>query len=135
MRFFGGESKFVSRAAVALKFRLGWAAAAGIGFVRGADESSWKRDLRLVDSRGGRVWGVGWGGLEGGGAGLDGLRMLENHFWTADAGDTSDATAGPPMHSELFRLCLADFERISQLKPSTTLCLCLNYIKIHVFLI
>lgn len=82
----------------------------------------------MTESRGGRVWGVGLGRLEDGGAGLDGLRMLENHFWTADAGDTSEGMAAAPTLSDLFRLCSADFERISPLKPSAALCLSFNII-------
>lgn len=51
----------------------------------------------------------------------EGLRMLENHLWTAEAGDESDGEVGTSVVSDVFRLCMADFDRISPLKVSTAL--------------
>lgn len=48
--------------------------------------------------------------------------MLENHLWTAEAGDDGlEGEVGISMVSDLLRLCLADFDKISPLKPSTAL--------------
>ena len=52
-----------------------------------------------------------------------GLRMLENHFWIADAGDSSASDGEYKSACDLLRLCFADFERISPLTPSNVLCL------------
>lgn len=49
------------------------------------------------------------------------LRMLENHLWTAEAGDSPAVGSGGV--SDLLRRCCSDFDRISPLKPSTALCL------------
>lgn len=63
--------------------------------------------------------GVGSGVLCGG---LAGLRMLENHLWTAEAGDmSSGVVVAVAVVSEFLRLCFADLERISPLKLSTAL--------------
>jgi hypothetical protein len=55
--------------------------------------------------------------------GLAGLRMLENHLWTAEAGDKSCGcgVVVAVVVSEFLRLCFADLERISPLKLSTAL--------------
>lgn len=52
-----------------------------------------------------------------------GLRMLENHLCTAEAGEISAGDAGDVGESgsgtsDLFRECLADLDRISPLKLS-----------------
>ena len=72
---------------------------------------------------------------------LEGLRMLENHFWTAEAGDESEGVAVGVvvvvvvmvvvvvvvvvlrLSKEVLRVCFAfaNFERISPLKLSTAL--------------
>ena len=71
---------------------------------------------------------------------LEGLRMLENHFWIAEAGDDSEGVAVGVvvvvavvvvvvvvvvlrLSKEVLRVCFAfaDFERISPLKLSTAL--------------
>ena len=63
---------------------------------------------------------------------LEGLRMLENHFWTAEAGDESEGVGVVGvivvvvvlrLSKEVLRVCFAfaDFERISPL-----LCSCFN---------
>lgn len=77
--------------------------------------------------------GVGGSGEEGsdGGVGLllEGLRMLENHFWTAEVGDESEGVgvvvvvAVLRLSKEVLRVsfAFADFERISPLKLSTAL--------------
>ena len=78
-------------------------------------------------------WELGGSGVEGsdGGVGLllEGLRMLENHFWTAEAGDESEGVGVVVvvvvlrLSKEVLRVCFAfaDFERISPL-----LCSCFN---------
>lgn len=87
----------------------------------------WNRDLR-GGSAGAAILLIDFGGV---GLGLTvelfwGLRMLENHFWTADAGDSS-SDGGSRMTWELLRLCLADFDRICPLMPSNALCLYLSF--------
>lgn len=63
---------------------------------------------------------------------LEGLRMLENHFWTAEVGDESEGVgvvgvvvvvAVLRLSKEVLRVsfAFADFERISPLKLSTAL--------------
>lgn len=80
--------------------------------------------------RGGRVGavgsGVGGSGVEGSdGVGLEGLRMLENHFWTAEAGDDSEGVVVDGVvvvvlrEPELLRVRFADLVRFSPLKLST----------------
>ena len=78
-------------------------------------------------------WELGGSGVEGsdGGVGLllEDLRMLENHFWTAEAGDESEGVGVVVvvvvlrLSKEVLRVCFAfaDFERISPLKLSTAL--------------
>lgn len=68
------------------------------------------------------------GGGGGGGERVGGLRILENHFWTAEAGEMSTGGGGwSEKDSELVRVwvwvCLADFDRISPPTPSPALCL------------
>lgn len=71
---------------------------------------------------GGRVRAVGSGVGSGVCVGLVGLRMLENHLWTAEAGDKSSVVVVVErMVSEFLRLCFTDLERISPLKLSTAL--------------
>jgi hypothetical protein len=71
---------------------------------------------------GGRVRAVGSGVGSGVCVGLVGLRMLENHLWTAEDGDKSGVVVVVErVVSEFLRLCFADLERISPLKLSTAL--------------
>lgn len=99
----------------------------------GDGEAGWfsNRERRWVDKRGGRG---GFGSGMGGGVGSEGvgLRMLENHFWTAEAGEMSAAGSGGVESVkaaiwEFFGVWLllffADFVSISPPKPSTALCL------------
>lgn len=74
-------------------------------------------------------WELGGSGVEGsdGGVGLllEGLRMLENHFWTAEAGDDSEGVVVDGVvvvvlrEPELLRVRFADLVRFSPLKIST----------------
>lgn len=87
----------------------------GIPCGRGEDGSFWNRLLR------GRDWRA-W--KEGGGesrVAVEGLRMLENQLWTAEAGDESEGEVGTWGVSDLVRLCLVDLVRISPLMLSTAL--------------
>lgn len=45
--------------------------------------------------------------------------MFVNHFWTAEEEDESSVAES--RDSDLLRVCFADFDRISPLKPSTDL--------------
>lgn len=77
----------------------GW----GGGGSDGGGELCSKRDLRWVDTRGGIMSGeglivvlvvVGGDVAEFGWSGVGGLRMLLNHFWTAEPGELSMGTGG-----------------------------------------
>lgn len=126
-RFLGGESNLLSGVVDGLwKVRR---EGTGIPCGRGEEGSFWNRDLRCPGWRGGTFWGVGsevgcdWLGTW---AWLDGLRMLENHFCTADAGEKSCGESGGVgvsfRTSELFRLCFAVvLDSISPLKLSAPL--------------
>lgn len=83
----------------------------GIGRREGG-RSVWNRDLRVVG-----------GGSEIGG--LEGLRTLDIHFWTAEEGFIGSSTAAEETEkdSDLLRLWRTTLERISPLKLSTALCL------------
>lgn len=117
IKFFGGESiwSFSGRGRdVVLKVLFG-----GIGIAFGCATvlSVWNRDLRRTDCRCGiSELGESYCGLES-----EGLRMSENHLWTAEAGDGSEVAVSNS--SESLRLCFADFNRISSLTPSMGLCL------------
>lgn len=122
-RFLGGDSGLASGESVGLwKVRR---EGIGIPCGRGEEGSFWNRDLRLTGWRGDTVWALGSGLGCWAGEGLElGLRMWENHLWTADAGDDSagdTGEVGPSNNntSDLFPVCLlADLDRISPLKLS-----------------
>lgn len=123
-RFLGGESKCgsVNRFGPG-KFR---SVGAGITCGRGEEGSAWNRDLRDSDWRRERVGGCFCDcGCGDGGVGVSGLRMLENHLWSAAAEDNSlEKLSGGSLlvkDSDLLRVCLADFDMISPLKLSTAL--------------
>ncbi len=134
-RGFSAETKtccFCCCFSVRLSGNDGWLRleGSGIPYGRGQEGSVWKRDSRWVSWRGGRVGavgsGVGGSGVEGSdGVGLEGLRMLENHFWTAEAGDDSEGVVVDGVvvvvlrEPELLRVRFADLVRISPLKLST----------------
>lgn len=115
IKFFGGIWSFSGRGRdVVLKVLFG-----GIDIAFGCATvlSVWNRDLRRTDCRCGiSELGESYCGLES-----EGLRMSENHLWTAEAGDGSEVAVSNS--SELLRLCFADFNRISSLTPSMGLCL------------
>lgn len=125
----------MSKIVVVLKFLLEGEMAVklvGDGIVCGRDAlgSVWNRVLRCVDWRGGRGGPtlVGLGGVGSGemfGSGL--LSTLETHFWRSDVGDPF-ACGYSILDSDLFRVWIAVFERISPLKPSNALCLLILFI-------
>lgn len=132
MRFLGGESRFGSVNIFGpSEFRPVWGV--GIACGRVEEESAWNRDLRGSDWRRERVGGGSCGGGGGGGRGgvgvsrLGGLRILENHLWTAAAGDSSEGEESGASRvlkdSDLLRECPVDFDMISPLKFSNALCL------------
>lgn len=90
--------------------------------------SVWNRDLLWVECLGGikeSVEAIGEGGEGGVDVGSVGfVRMLENHFWTAAAGDWSAeaVVVDVSVETDLLRVCF-DLFRISPLNPSTGLCL------------
>lgn len=91
----GGTNAAGSAAAVLVLV----AVAPAEGDIGGSGGDDWfsKRERRWVDARGGIMSGdvvpavVGGDAVEVGSPPVGGLRMLENHFWTADAGETSVA--------------------------------------------
>lgn len=89
----GGTNAAGSAAAVVVVVVV----AAAEGDIGGSGGEDWvsKRERRWVDARGGIMSGdvvaavAGGDAVKVGSPAVGGLMMLENHFWTAEAGETS----------------------------------------------